>query len=326
MMDRRTLLVAAILSPLAAFSAGVPTRQVRIGYLSVASVDRDRAWLDALREGLKEYGYVEGSNLTLITRHADGYSERLAAAAVELANSKIDLFVVYGAPAAVLAAQRAAPTTPIVMTVAVDPVRNKLVSSLAHPGGNVTGLSDLHAGMVGKRLQMLKELLPGITRVAVLMNRGAAQSSAQYEDLKAAAATMGIKLMPMRVGATTRAELEREWAALGNPRPAALLLIPDGGTDRNVVSKFALEHNLPSISTVKEWAEAGCTLSYGTSFADLWRRSAAYVDKILKGAKPGDLPIEQPTKFELVVNMKTAKALGIKIPQSIMLQADKVIE
>jgi putative ABC transport system substrate-binding protein len=212
------------------------------------------------------------------------------------------------------------------MTVGIDPVRNGLVASLARPGGNVTGLSDLHADMVSKRLQMLKEVAPGVTKVAVIFNPATPHTLPQFEDLKTAAGALGITLVAMPIKNPTSEEINRAYAALGSARPGALMIIPDGTIDRTTVSAFALEHRLPSIGTVKEWAEAGFFMSYGTSFADLWRRSATYVDKIIKGAKPGDLPIEQPTKFELVINMKTAKLLGLKIPKSILVQADKVIE
>jgi putative ABC transport system substrate-binding protein len=298
----------------------------RVGYLSVATAERDKEWLNAFRQGLKDLGYMEGKNIAIEVRHAAGYIDRLAPLALELAKLKTDIFVVYGAPAAVHAAQKADSRAPIVMTVAADPVRNGLVASLARPGGNVTGFSDLHDGMVGKRLQMLKEIAPGVTRVAVILNPATPHALPQFEVLKTAATGLGITLVAMPVSSPAPGAIGQAYAALGPNRPGALLIIPDGTIDRAGATAFALEHRLPAIGTVKEWAEAGFFMSYGTSFADLWRRSAAYVDKILKGAKPGDLPIEQPTKFELVINMKTAKALGIKIPKSILVQADKVIE
>ena len=298
----------------------------RIGYLSIATAERDSDWLGAFRQGLKELGYIEGKNIAIDVRHAAGYIERLAPLAVELAKLKIDVFVVYGAPAAVHAAQKADSKAPIVMTVAADPVRNGLVASLARPGGNVTGYSDLHDGMVSKRLQMLKEIAPGVTRVAVILNPATPHALPQFEALKIAAAGLGITVIAMPVSSPAPGEIARAYAALGSPRPGALMIIPDGTIDRAAATAFALEHRLPAIGTVKEWAEAGFFMSYGTSFADLWRRSATYVDKIIKGAKPGELPIEQPTKFELVINMKTAKLLGLKIPKSILVQADKVIE
>ena len=331
MISRRKLLTAfgasVVTVPIASFAQQRNRKIPRIGYLSVTTAEADRDWVIAFRQGLKELGYVEGENIAIETRHADRYPEKLLALAAELAQIKIDVFVVYGAPAAVHAAQKAGDgKIPIVMTVGVDPVRNGLVASLAHPGGNVTGLSDLHAGMVGKRLQMLKEIAPGITRVAVILNPATPHALPQFEDLKAAATTLGMKLIAMPIKSPAPDAVERAYAALGKDRPGALLVIPDGTIRRDVVSAFALKHRLPAIGTVKEWAESGFFMSYGTSFADLWRRSAAYVDKILKGAKPGDLPIEQPTKFEMVINMKTVKALGLKIPNSILVQADKVIE
>ncbi len=330
MINRRQLLLTlgagALIAPFASAAEMHDKKMPRIGYLSVATAERDKEWLNAFRQGLKDLGYIEGKNIAIEVRHAAGYIERLAPLAVELAQSKIDIFVVYGAPAAVHAAQKAGIGAPIVMTVGVDPVRNGLVASLARPGGNVTGFSDLHAGMVSKRLQMLKEIAPGVRRVAVIMNPATPHALPQFEDLKTAAATLGITLVAMPIKGPTPGEINRAYAALGTGRPGALMLIPDGTLDRTTISAFAIEHRLPTIGTVKEWAEGGFLMSYGTSFADLWRRSAAYVDKIIKGAKAGDVPIEQPTKFELVINMKTARLLGLKIPKSILVQADKVIE
>ncbi|MEO8442964.1 MAG: ABC transporter substrate-binding protein, partial [Betaproteobacteria bacterium] len=324
----REFLIAATLlaAPLAASAQSHMNKIPRIGYLSVATAERDKDWLTALRQGMKDLGYIEGKNIAIEVRHAAGYTEQLLPLAMELVTLKIDIFVVYGAPAAVHAAQKADSKIPIVMTVGVDPVRNGLVASLARPGGNVTGLSDLHAGMVSKRLQMLKEIAPGARRVAVIMNPATPHALPQFEDLKTTAATLGITLVAMPINGPAPGEINRAYAALGTARPGALMIIPDGTLDRSTVSAFALEHRLPAIGTVKEWAEAGFLMSYGSSFADLWRRSATYVDKIIRGAKPGELPIEQPTKFELVINMKTAKLLGLKIPKSILVQADKVIE
>ena len=332
MIGRRKLLIAlgasALAIPLAPAYAQQQGRKIaRIGYLSVTAVERDRGWVTAFREGLRELGYAEGRNIVIESRHADGHAERLPALALELARLKIDVFVVYGAPAAVQAAQKAGNgKIPIVMTVAVDPVRNGLVASLARPGGNVTGLSDLHAGMVGKRLQLLKEVVPATSRVAVLLNPATPHALLQLEDLRVAAAALGMKLFPMEVTGPAPDDIERAYAKIQKERPEALLVIPDGTIFRESVSAFTNKHRLPAIGTVREWAEAGFFMSYGTNFADLWRRSAVYVDKILKGAKPADLPIEQPTVFELVINMKTVKALGIKIPNSILVRADKVIE
>jgi len=329
MITRRRILITTGITLLASHFSSMAQAQKkipRIGYLSVATPERDKEWLNAFRQGLKDLGYVEGRNIAIEVRHAAGYSERLFPLARELAKLKIDVFVVYGAPTAVHAAQKADSKIPVVMTVGVDPVRNGLVASMARPGGNVTGLSDLHAGMVSKRLQMLKEVAPGVTRVAVILNPATPHALPQFEDLKTAASALGMTLVAMPIKDPAPDEIRRAYTALGTDRPGALMIIPDGTIDRAAVTKFAIENRLPAIGTVKEWAEAGLFMSYGTSFADLWRRSAAYVDKIIKGAKPGDLPIEQPTKFELVINMKTAKLLNLKIPKSILVQADKVIE
>jgi putative ABC transport system substrate-binding protein len=269
----------AFTTPFASFAQQRSKKIPRIGYLSVTTADADRDWVTAFRQGLKELGYVEGETIAIEMRHADRYPEKLPSLAAELVQTRIDVFVVYGAPAAVHAAQKAGDgRIPIIMTVGVDPVRNGLVASLAHPGGNVTGLSDLHAGMVSKRLQMLKEVAPGVTKVAVILNPATPHALPQFEDLKAAAGTLGLKLLAMPVKSPASGDVERAYGALGKERPGALLVIPDGTIRRDVVSAFALKHRLPAIGTVKEWAESGFFMSYGTSFADLWRRSATYVD------------------------------------------------
>ena len=328
MISRRRILIsagAALLASALASFAQMPRKIPRVGYLSVGTADRDKEWLSAFRQGLKELGYVEEVNIVVDVRHAAGYPDRLRRLAAELVQNKVDVFVAYGRPA-VKAVQTASGTIPIVMTVSVDPIREGLAKSLAHPGGQVTGLSDLHSGLASKRLQMLKEIVPAVSKVAVIVNPEATHMMPQLEDLKSAAATLGIKLITVPIKGPAPDEIKQAYAALSSERPGALMVVPDGTIDRVSVAAFAIEHRLPSIGTVKEWAEAGFFISYGTSFSDLWRRSAAFVDKILKGAKPGDLPIEQPTKFELVINMKTAKALGIKVPQSLLISADKVIE
>ncbi len=327
MISRRRMLIAtgvALASPLASLAQS--QRKISsVGYLSLATPDRDKEWLDAFRQGLKELGYVEGSNLQLEVRHAAGTQERLGGLAADLLQRKVQVVVTYGLPAvtAISAADR---NLPIVMTVSADPARLGLAKSLARPGGQVTGFTDLHSGLASKRLQMLKEIVPSVSKVAVIINPAATQLLPQLDDLKTAAASMGMSLAVMPVKGPTTEDVKRAYATIASERPGALMVIPDGTIDRSAVTALSIEHRLPSIGTVKEWAEAGFLISYGTSFADLWRRSATYVDKILKGAKPGDLPIEQPTKFEVVINMKTARALGIKIPKSILVQADKVIE
>ena len=209
MINRRQLLLTlgagALIAPFASAVELHDKKMPRIGYLSVTTAERDKEWLNSFRQGLKDLGYIEGKNIAIEVRHAAGYRERLAPLALELAKLKIDVFVVYGAPVAVQAAQKADSKIPVVMTVGVDPVRNGLVASLARPGGNVTGLSDLHAGMVSKRLQMLKEIAPGVTRVAVIMNPETPHALPQFEDLKTAAATLGIALVAMPIKGPARA-------------------------------------------------------------------------------------------------------------------------
>lgn len=307
----------------------------RIAYLSVATEESDRAWLAAFRDGMKELGYVEGENVVIESRHAARDAARLPALVRELTASKVDVFVIYGAPAlqAVQSALAAdggnmvnTPNTPIVLPSVVDPLSVASIKSFARPGGNVTGFSDMHASMVGKRLQLLKELVPGAGRVAVVYNPTLDHAVRQVDDLKTAAAKLGLRLLAMPVSDSAAGGIERAFAPLVAQRPGALLVIPDGAINRNELVSMVIKQRLPAIGTVREWADAGFVMSYGTSFADMWRRSATYVDKILKGAKAGDLPIQQPTTFEMVVNLKTAKALRLKVPQTILIQATKVIE
>jgi len=296
----------------------------RIGYLSGASPDVDRAWVAALQDELRKLGYVEGANAVIEKRHAAGRSERLPELVAELVRLKVDVFVVWGDPA-VRAISKATTTIPIVLAVHADPVGAGFAASLARPGGQVTGLSDFHSGTVTKRVELLKEAVPAVTRVAVLFNPEYATTVNQFKSIQAAEPALGVTVIAME--ARNDEEIEGAFGRIGRERPGALVILPQPSfTARRRMADLAIKHRLPSVATVRQWAEAGVMMSYGASFVDLWRRAATYVDKILKGAKPADLPIEQPTKFELVINMKTAKALGITIPPSLLLRADYVIE
>jgi putative ABC transport system substrate-binding protein len=325
---RRRVLVAiglaALPAPPPVLAQAQPKRRPRIGYLAARSVDFEQAWLDAFRQGLRELGYVEGETVLLEVRHAAGRMERLPALAAELARLPVDVLVAASSTSA-HAARKATGTIPIVI-VSADPVGHGLVASLARPGGNVTGVSDFHPGMVTKRLELLKEIAPAVSRVAVLVNPANVSHSREVKDLQAAAPALGMTLLVLEV--RRPGDVDGVFATMGKQRFGALLLLGDPviSTPQRRIAEFAIRNRLPGIYTIREWTEAGGLMSYGTSFAHLYRRAAAFVDRILKGARPADLPIEQPTTFELVINRRTAKALGLTVPSSLLLRADQVIE
>lgn len=299
-------------------------KTVRVAYLSLAVADADRSWLQAFRSELRALGYEEPRNLVIDARHADGHAERLGRFADELLAAKPDVLVVYGAwhiP------QKLAGATPVVFTVVPDPVAQGVVPRLGRPGGNVTGFSDAHSDLVPKRLELIKEIAPATTRVGVVYYPSS-MTAMQLDAAKAAAPAQALTLIPASVKGPQPEEVERAFAAMSKHHATAVLVIADQTVfaNRKLMAELALRDRLIIVSTVREWAEAGFTMSYGTNFHDLWRRSAVYVDKILKGAKPGDLPVEQPTKFDLVINLKSARAIGVTVPRSLLLRADHVIE
>jgi putative ABC transport system substrate-binding protein len=281
--------------------------------------------LEAFRDALHELGYVEGKNVQLEVRWGNGEFERLPALAAELVQLKVDVIVAAASPS-VLAARKATSTIPIVMPVSSDPVGDGLVASLAHPGGNITGLSMMAPELGEKRLQLLRETFPDASRaVAVLWNPAYAGMRARFEEAKVAAPKLGLTVRSVEVRDTR--ELDVAFEAIVREHPQALVLSDPFTTGQRArIVEFATEHRLPAIYESSDFVDVGGLMSFGPNISNLYRGAAVYVDKILKGAKPGDLPIEQPTKFELVLNMKTAKALDIKIPQSILLRADRVIE
>ncbi len=329
-MNRRAFLVRMVpvlVAPLAVEAQ--PTAKVRrIGYLSLAAAEVDKGWVAAFRQGLRELGYVEGQTIVIEQRHAAGRPDRLSGLAAELVRLKVDVFVVYGGVRAVQAVQQASSTIPIVLAVSADPVGQGLVASLARPGGQVTGLSDFHGSLVPKRLELLKDLAPSASRIALLLNPANPGALLQAKDIRAAAPAVGVTVFSVEVRGSAPDDFDQAFAVIGKERPDALLLIPDATfVDRQRhIAELAIRHRLPAIGTLRQYAESGFLMSYGANFSDLWRRAARYVDKILKGAKPGDIPIEQASKFELVINLKTAKALGLTIPPSLLLRADQVIE
>jgi putative tryptophan/tyrosine transport system substrate-binding protein len=305
-----------------------PTASVRtIGFLGPPP--SAGGLVQAFQQGLRELGYVEGQNIRIEYRYTDaplqGDIDRMAQLAAELVRLKPDVLVVSITEAA-LAARSVTRTIPIVMANAADPVGAGLVSSLAHPGGNITGLTRLAPELVGKNLEILKEAVPETTRVAVLANPKNPLSAMMVADAQNAARTLGVQLKIFE--ARTPAEVERAFSSLQTDRVGALLLFPDGTfyLNRTHIVGLALRYRLPAIFQNREFADGGGLLSYGPSSAGNYRRAATYVDKILKGTKPADLPVEQPTKFELVINLKTAKALGLTIPHSLLLRADQVIQ
>jgi putative ABC transport system substrate-binding protein len=332
MNSRRKFIVAigcgALAASLRAFGQQTPTKIPRIGYLHTASPPSDGVdWrLSAFQDGLRELGYIDGKTIRLEVRWGEGKLERMSALAAELVQLNVDIIVAGTAPS-VLAARQATLTIPIVMPVSSDPVGDGLVKSLAHPGGNITGLSLMSPELGAKRLQLLKELLPKVVHpVAVLWNPAYVGMRTRFEQAQSAAPAVGITVRSMEV--RDLRELETAFDAIIKDRSDALLLLADPftGSQRRQIVEFAAQKRLPAIYESSEFVDAGGLMSYGPSIAENYRRAAYYVGKILKGAKPADLPIEQPTKFELIVNMKTARALGIKIPDSIMVQATKVIE
>ena len=324
-MKRRALLLALAaigLQPLA--RAQQPKSAWRVTYLSAASPAADRQWVDAFRQELRVLGYIEGQNLVLELRHAGQQPGRLSEIAAELTRSRPDIVVVYGSEP-VAAMQKSG--LPIVMTVHADPLGTGLVPSLARPGGNVTGLTDGHADLAPKRLEILKDAVPTIKRVAVLYNPGTPHAVRQLRHVQSEAPRLGLSVVPVEVRGVK--EIDAALASVLKERADSLFVAPDPtwwiGQHRKL-AQFAIANRLPTIGTVRQFAEQGMLISYGTNFTELWRRSAGYVDKILKGARPGDLPIEQPTKFDLVINLKTAQAIGVNVPRALLQRAEQVIE
>jgi putative ABC transport system substrate-binding protein len=316
---------ALFAAPLA--TAGQQARKVwRIGYLTAASAEIEKSRLAGFQQGLRELGYVEGESIVLEQRYGAGRSARLLELAAELVRLKVDVLVV-GGDVAALAAKKTTSAIPIVMITIADPVGIGLVASLARPGGNVTGLSDLHADLVPKRLQLLRDVVPSASRLAVMSNPANPAHPLQLKDIQAAAPALRVTLLSLEIKGPD--DIDRAFATIGKERPGGLLVLGDRmlGTHRKRIAALAFQSRLPAIVTNKEWVETeGLLMSYGADFTDQFRRAATYVDKILKGATPADLPVEQPTRFELVINLKTARALGLTIPPSVLLRANQVIE
>lgn len=280
--------------------------------------------LAALQQGLRDLGYINGQTITVEVRQAEGRNERMPELAAELVGLKVDILVAASSPGA-LAAKKATSTIPIVV-VAADPIGLGLVASLARPGGNVTGLSYFNEAIIAKRVQLLKDLVPGLTQVAVLRNPGVAVHATFWQETETAARKLGLTLQPLDIRGPD--DFEAAFAAATRGKAQALIAFDDGLTiaHRSRIVALAASSRLPVMYGLREFPDGGGLISYGPSFVDLLRRAATYVDKIIRGAKPADLPIEQPTKFELVINRKTANALGLAVPATLLAQADEVIE
>jgi putative ABC transport system substrate-binding protein len=328
--DRRTFLAgtgAVLLAAPVAAEAQPAGNVYRLGLLGGSPPDSPggrRAW-EGFFQGMREIGYVEGQNILVEGRWYGERTDRLPALAAELVRLKVDV-IVAGAPPAPEAALRATSTIPIVMANHNDPVGSGLVASLAKPGKNVTGLSTLSPELVGKRLQLLKETVPGISRVAVLWNPTVTIQALELREVRVAARSLKLQLQVLEAQAPS--DFAGAFSAMTKERAGGVIIITSSMfyAERTRIAELAAQSRVPAIYSVKEFAEAGGLMAYGINLGESFRRAATYVDKILKGAKPGDLPVEQPTKFELVINLKTAKALGLTIPPSLLARADEVIQ
>ncbi len=297
----------------------------RVGYLTVASLSANAARVNAFRQGLRELGYIEGKNIVIEWRSADGKAERQEALAAELAALGIDVIVTSGTTMT-RSAKAATSTIPIVMTQDNDPVSAGFVASLSRPGGNVTGLSNLAPEISGKRLELLKEVGPRLQRIAVLGDSNEPGNSKSINEMEAAAGVFGLQLQILNL--LSQKDIETAFRNATQAHADAILVLPSAihADYRGRIVNLALKSRLPSIYYNPQFVELGGLMSYSPSFTDLSRRAATYVDKILKGAKPGDLPVEQPTKFEMVINLKTAKQIGLTIPPNVLARADRVIK
>jgi len=326
---RRKIFCVALIGALLALCSSAEAQQQkkipRIGYLGVGSLNTNTYRTDAFRQGLRQLGYAEGKDIVIESRSADGKLDRSNELAAELVRLKVDVIVTAG-PTATRAAKAATATIPIVMTQDPDPVGNGFVASLAHPGGNITGLSSLAPEISGKQLQLLKETVPKLSRVAVLGTSSAPGQAILLREIGLAAAPFGVQLQSLDVQGPK--DIETAFRAASEQRAEGFIVLASGILNRQIpcISEYAVKNRLPVIYAAPQFVEAGGLMFYGVNLADLDRRAATYVDKILKGAKAGDLPVEQPKKFELIVNLKAAKQIGLTIPPSVLARADRVIK
>jgi putative ABC transport system substrate-binding protein len=318
------VILSFVLAPLAA--EGQQAGKIyRIGMLETTSMALNAANLDAFRQGLRELGYVEGRNFMIEYRSADGRRERFPELATELVRLKVDVILTRGTPA-VMAAKNATGTIPVVMAASGDPLLSGVVAGLARPGGNVTGLSAIVVEVTGKRLQLLREVVPGVSRIASLLDMGNPNNALQWKETEIVAQSLGVQ--PQLLDVRKPGDFGGAFDAAIRQRAGAMVVGIDALTQANhrLIIDLAAKHRLPAIYATREFVDAGGLVAYGVSYPHLYHRAATYVDKILKGAKPADLPVEQPTKFEFAINLKTAKALGLTIPPSVLARADQVIE
>jgi len=320
-------LAFALVSPPFAGHAAQAARIARIGFLSPGSPSDPgmQRRFGALRQGLRDLGYVQGRNLAVESRWAEGRYDRLPGLAAELVGLKVDVIVTH-TPPAIQAAKQATATIPIVMAGVIDPLATGFVTSLAHPGGNITGLSVMAPELVGKQLEILKEVAPQVAKVALLGNPDNTGTAPQLRLAQEAARALGVRLLPLEARGPN--EIDNAFAAMAREQAGALIVLLDGMLigERARIAELSARQRLPAMYGILDHAEAGGLIAYGPSVFDRFQRAASFVDKILKGTKPGDLPVEQPTKFELVVNLRAAKALGLTIPPSILARADRTIE
>ena len=317
---------AAAAWPLAARAQQPAGRVYRVGYFAITSRERSLHLMKAFEEGLRSLGYRVGENVVIEYRFVDGELERLPALATDLVRLGVDV-IVAGNNVNTVAAMKATTTIPIVMASSADPVSAGLVASLARPGGNVTGIAqDTGPEQHAKRVELLKETLPNLSRVGVLWNPDFAPNQERLTSIREAAPALGLTLVPVKARGLN--SLEQAFATMMGERVQMLVVLSDGVlfNCRGQIGVMALGNRLPAIAAAREYAEAGLLLTYGIDLRDQFRQSAVFVDKIFKGTKPADLPVEQPTKFDLVVNLKTAKAIGVEVPPALLLRADEVIE
>jgi len=315
---------AAATWPLAA-RAQQPAKIPRIGFLGNSTATMEANLIGPLRDGLRELGYEEGRNVIIEFRWADGKYDQFPALVAELLAAKVDVIITAGTPAT-LAIKKATSMVPLVFIAVGDPVGTGVVPNLGRPGGNITGLSSIAPDLEGKRLELLREVVPKLSHVAFFLNPANAFHTASMRQARVAAQSLGIKLQPMEVNKSE--QLDGAFASIVKEKPDALLILADRVFlhNRKRMMEFAIQQRLPSVNAYRELVEAGGLISYGPSYEDMHRRAAVYVDKILKGTKPADLPIEQPTKFTLLINLKTAKTLGLTVPPTLVARADELIE
>jgi putative tryptophan/tyrosine transport system substrate-binding protein len=325
---RPSLLIAVALVAFAVIAEAQQAKKVhRIGYLSNTDSATESARSEGIRLALRDLGYIEGQNIAIEYRYSEGKRERAPELAAGLVRLKVDIIVIAGGNTIILAAKNATKTIPIVMTGGgTDPVEAGYVESLARPGGNLTGLTTLVRELGGKRLELLKEAVPKLARVAVLYDPASPNNVLELKEVQTAAGALKLTIQPWEVRDAD--SFDRIFAAIGKQRPDGLYVIssPLMNANRERIANFAIKSRLPSVFSDKATVDAGGLMFYGADLSHIYRRVATYVDKILKGAKPADLPVEQPTKFELVINLKTAKQIGLTIPQKVLGRADKVIK